>query len=60
MRDKKETGSIPGRDDLAEAAASFEDQAYPRATPETRRLLAHCRGAIRRFLASDLGRERKR
>lgn len=36
-------------------AIAFEANAYHGATPETLRLLLHSRGAIRRFLESDLG-----
>lgn len=42
--------------DVVEAAIAFEASAYPHATPETWRLLAHARSAIRKFLESDLGR----
>ncbi len=41
---------------ITEDAIAFENQAYPHATPETRRLLAQSRGAIIRFLESELGR----
>ena len=41
--------------DLKDTAMAFEAVTYPHATPETRRLLYHARGAIRAFLESDLG-----
>jgi hypothetical protein len=60
MHEKQNPRNAPRPDELADAAEGFEARVYPHATPETRRLLVHCRGAIRRFLASDLGRDRKR
>ncbi|MBC8066331.1 MAG: hypothetical protein H7Y17_15985 [Chlorobia bacterium] len=46
----------PHGQDISEAAMAFEASMYPHASPETRRLLAHSRTAIRMFLASKLGR----
>lgn len=56
MRGPGEAVRKAAEDHLLEAAAAFESAAYPHATPETLRLLVHCRGAIRKFLASGLGR----
>ena len=50
----EDAGPSPVRDSVHDI--SFEAKAYPGADEETHRLLAICRGAIRKFLNSGLGK----